>query len=212
MNQVSAPNEYQRRVLEEARTVVAEVGGKRITHLDKALLHRRTSGRPEDRTLQLKAYEEAFAADHAWREAAVMDLVAYKQHWGPIFMQRRLLGRKLPDVYPDPEDIAILSPTEFRFKGPVTAEEAAQWEYMMKGREAFFFVANEIIEAAGLFKPLEEDHQRYWKLRRSFYRINRLLPKEFKKKHPAKFPAFNPPAEPPEWYSDVVAGSVSRGA
>ncbi|GAA4762729.1 hypothetical protein [Novosphingobium ginsenosidimutans] len=197
----SAPlNEFQQRMLKEARKVITEIDGTPFTNLDKLLLELRTSNRPEDRKLLLKFCEEALKADHEWRSNAVKDLIAYKEYWGPIFMRRRMLGQKLPEVYPDPNDIKIISATEFRFIGPVTAEEAALWNYIDKQRSAFFMVADELIEAAGLYNPLERDFQRYLKVRRQFYRFNRRLPADFKKKHPAKFPAFKPPAEPPEWY------------
>lgn len=202
MANASPLDEFQQRLLKESRKVVAEVDGEPFTNLDKALLQLRTSSRPEDRKQLLKLYQEAHRDDHEWRKNAVMDLLAYKQHWGPIFLQRRMLGRKLPEVYPDPDDIVILSATEFRFIGPLTAEEAQRWLYTAELRSAFFLVADELIEAAGIYRPLEQDRQSYLKLRRQYYRINRRLPEDFKKKHPAKFPAFKPPTKPPEWYRD----------
>lgn len=200
MKDIPPLDAFQRRMLEEANKVVAEVDGKPFTGLDKLMLQLKASDRPEDRKLLLTHFQNTLQADHAWREKAVVELIAYKEHWGPIFTNHRLLGRKCPEVYPDPDDIVILSSTEFRFLGPVTANEAARWEFFKRGRNAFFLVAEEIIESAGQYRPLEVDRQHYLRVRRQFYRVNRHLPKEFKKKYPARFPAFKPPAEPPDWY------------
>jgi hypothetical protein len=200
MTDITPLNEFDRRVLAEALNVVAEIDGKPFTNLDKLLLQMRASDRPEDRKLLLARYEKALQADHAWRTQAVDELLAYKRHWGPKFAARRLAGQKLPKVYPDPDDIVILSPTEFKFLGPVTAEEAADWEERIKLRHVFIFVAEEILKIAGLFCPLEEDRQRYEAVRRAYYRGNRTLPRNLKKKYPVKFPPFKPPLAPPDWY------------
>ena len=195
-------NEFQQRVLEEARKVLTQVDGKPFTRLDKLLLQLETSDRPEDRKLLLSYFQDALTADYAWREQAVRDLVAYKQNWGPQFEAARRRKQALPDIYPDPDDIVILSPTEFRFLGPVTPEEAADWKYFIRGRQFFVMYASQIVETAGHYRPLEEAHQLYLKIRRAFYRANRVLPKTFKKKHPVKFPPFSPTTELPEGYFD----------
>jgi hypothetical protein len=194
------PDDFQRRILQEANKVVAQVDGKPFTTLDKLLLQLKTSERPEERKLFLGYIQEAHQADHAWHEQAVKDIIAYKEHWGPIFRRRRALGQSVPEVYPDPDDIVILSATEFEFIGPLNAEQAAQWAGYARFQAACAMIANEIIEAAGLFRPLEQDRQTYLKFRRQFYRFNRRIPIAFKKKHPFKYPPFKPPAEPPAWY------------
>lgn len=211
-------SEFQRRILEEANREVAQVDGKPFTNLDRLLLQLRTSDRPEDRKLLLSLIQDAQQSEHAWLEEAVQNLIAYKEHWGPIFRQRRALGQKVPEVYPDPDDILILSPTDFRFMGPVNAEEAANWARFERFRDMCAMFANEIIEAAGLFRPLEKDRQSYLKLRRAYYRVNRHFPIKFKRKHPFRFPPFKPPAEPPAWYyeeerytSDFVEAPASTG-
>ena len=203
-------NEFQQRMLEEARKVVTKVDGKPFTQLDSLVLQLRTSNRPEDRKLLLSYYEAELKADRDWREQAVRDLIAYKQHWGPEFEMKRRLGKPLPNILPDPADIVILSPTDFRFIGPVTAEEAADWQFFIRARQTIIFCATELFEGAGLFRPLEEDRMVYLKYRRIFYRWNRYLPKAFKKKHPVRFPPFSPPAEPPEWYSGEDEADVAQ--
>lgn len=203
MKNPGSPNEFHRRILEEANKVILDLNGKLFTRLDKLLLTLNTSERFEDRKLLLGYIQEAIQADHAWREEAVRNIIAYKEHWGPIFRLRRALGQKLPDVHPDPDDILVLSPTEFRFIGPVDAEQAADWAAFRRFREMCAMFANEIIEAAGFFRPLEKDRQNYLKIRRAYYRVNRHFPIEFKKKHPFRFPPFRPPAKPPEWYCEV---------
>jgi hypothetical protein len=202
MKNPGPPNEFHRRILEEANRVILDFDGKPYTFLDKLLLHLKTSKRPEDRKLMLAFIQEALQADHAWREEAVRNIIAFKEQWGPIFRQRRALGWKLPDVYPDPDDILVLSPTEFRFTGPVNAEQAADWAAFQRFRDMCAMFANEIIEGAGFFRPLEKDRQNYLKIRRAYYRVNRHFPIEFKKKHPFRFPPFKPAAEPPEWYCE----------
>jgi hypothetical protein len=86
--------------------------------------------------------------------------------------------------------------------GPVTKEEAHNWKLFMQWRKACITIASEIIESAGLFRPVEEARAFYDRIRRQFYRVNRQLSDAFKKKHPVRFPAFKPPAEPPEWYGE----------
>jgi len=170
---------------------------------EKTLLMLRTSDRPEDRKVLLKLYQEALEKDHAWREQAVLTLLEYKAHWGPTFKARRKLGKAVPSVLPDPDDIFIDSPTEFRFVGPVTTEEAEHWKLCKGFRSACVSVANDIVERAGLFGPMEDDRTAYEKLRRKYYRLNREVPPALKKKYPVRFPAFKPPAEPPNWYSET---------
>ena len=195
-------NEFESRILEEARRTVATIEGVPYSGLDKILLELRTSDRPDDFRLKLKLIQEVLEKEHAWREQSVKDLIAYKEYWGPIFRERRLLGRRLPhDVYPDPDDIEILSTTRFHFKGPVTAEENEHWQEIRRFRDMCARFADEIIESAGLFRPLEQDRQSYLKLRRQYYRFSRHFPKELGKKYPYRFPAFKPPKEPPDWYS-----------
>lgn len=194
------PNEFQRRILEEANKVIAHVDGKPFTTMDKLLLHLKTSERPDERKLLLTLFQDAIQAEHAWFEQAVKDIIAYKEHWGPIFRQRRALGQKVPEVYPDPDDIVVLSATEFEFLGPVNAEEAAQWAGYEKFRNICAMFANEIIEIAGFAHPVEEDYKHYLKIRRLYYRFNRHIPAKFKKKRPFKFPPFKPPSEPPSWW------------
>lgn len=200
MKSVSPPNAFQQRMLEEASREIARIDGKSITGLDKQLLYLRASDRPEDRKLLLGLYQDAIEADSAWWQSAVLECMDYKAHWGPIFRARRALGLSTPRQFPDPDDIVILSPTRFTFIGPVTEEEAAEWQFFKKGRETFVMVANEIIEAAGWYRPLEDDRQAYLKVRRHYYRVTRLLPDAFKRKHPLRFPAFMPSKVPPDWY------------
>lgn len=211
-NEIMPLNEFEQRMLDEARKVVTNVDGKPFTQLDSLVLQLRTSNRPEDRKLLLSYYEAALKADRDWREEAVRELIEYKQYWGPRFEIRRKLGKPLPKIYPDPADVVIISPTEFRFIGPVTEEEAADWEFFIKARQTLIFCANEIIEIAGLYRPVEEDHKVYLRYRRTFYRWNRYLPRIFKKKHPVRFPSFIPPTEPPDWYEEDGEWNVSSAA
>lgn len=203
MTTPSLPNEFQRRVLEEANKVIAYVDGKPFTNMDKLLLHLKTSERPQDKKLFLTLVENAMQAEHAWREEAVQNIIAYKEHWGPTFRARRALGQKVPDIYPDPDDVVVLSATEVEFLGPVNAEEADQWAGYEKFRNVCEMCANEIIEIAGFAHPVEEDYQRYLKIRRLYYRFNRHIPAKFKKKRPFKFPPFKPPSEPPAWWIEA---------
>jgi hypothetical protein len=189
----SMPNEFERRLIEDAKKVIGEINGQPVDNIDKIWLTLKTNVKdPGVAKLVLQQYEAAIAVDHAWRECAVADLLAYKAHWGPIFEIRRKTKRSLPDQYPDPDDIVISSPTDFRFLGPVTEQEARDWEFFREAREAFFMVAQEIIDWSGDVFSNEEGYERWAKVRRKFYRINRCLPVAFKKKYPAKFPPFEP--------------------
>lgn len=118
------------------------------------------------------------------------DLLAYKAHWGPIFEMRRKAKRPLPEQYPDPDDIRITSPTSFRFLGPVTEQGARDWEFFREARRTFFMVAEEIIDWSGDVITIDEGRERWAKLRKKYYRINRHLPTAFKKKYPGTFPSF----------------------
>jgi|KBSSwiStaDraftv2_1062776.scaffolds.fasta_scaffold77888_1 hypothetical protein len=199
---ISPLNDFDRKLLKDALKVVATIDGRSYTSLEKTLLILRTSDRPEDRKVLLRLYQEALEKDHRWREQAVLKLMEYKEHWGPTFKARRQLGKALPSVVPDPDDILIHSSTEFRFIGPVTAEEAEYWKLCKGFRSACVSFAEEIIERAGLFAPVDDDRQAYEKLRRKYYRHNRHVPHALKQKYPMRFPAFKPPSEPPSWYSE----------
>lgn len=187
------PNEFERRLIEDAKKVIGEINGEPVDNIERVWRTLKTNvDRPEVARLVLQQYESAMEADHAWRESAVADLLAYKAHWGPIFALRRRTKRPVPDQYPDPDDIQITSPTSFRFLGPVTEQEARDWEFYREARRAFFMVAQEIIDSCGVAFSIDEGRERWAKVRRKFYRINRRLPATFKKKHPASFPPFEP--------------------
>jgi hypothetical protein len=187
------PNEFERRLIDDAKKVIGEINGEPVDNIDRVWRTLKANvDRPEVAKIVLQQYESAMGADHAWRESAVADLLAYKAHWGPIFEMCRKKKRPIPDQYPDPDDIVITSPTSFRFLGPVTEHEARDWEFFREGREAIFMVAQEIIDWSGVVFSIQEGHERWAKLRRKFYRINRRLPVAFKKKYPASFPPFEP--------------------
>lgn len=186
------PNEFERRLLEDAKKVIGEIDGEPIDNLERIWrLIKAQSDKPEFARLTLQRYEAAVKANHAWYEKAVADLLAYKEYWGPIFEMHRITKRPMPAQYPHPDDIVITSPISFTFLGPVTEQEARDWEFFRQAREAFFTIAHEIIDWSGDVIPVEEAHARWAKLRRKYYRINRQLPAAFKKKYPARFPAFN---------------------
>ncbi|MGC1270856.1 MAG: hypothetical protein WA842_09710 [Croceibacterium sp.] len=193
MAKIPIPNEFEQRLLADARKVIGEIDGVPIDNLDGAWrLLRSKIDKPEVAKLVLQKYESAMKADQAWRENAVADLLAYKAHWGPIFDLQRKSKRPLPKQYPDPDDIVISSPVSFTFVGPVTEKEARDWTFYHEARDAFFMVAKEIIDSSGEFVPVEKSRERWAKIRRQYYRINRRLPADFKKKHPATFPRFEP--------------------
>lgn len=194
MKKSSMPNEFERRLLEDAKKVIGEINGEPVDNIDRVWRMLKTNmDRPEIAKIVLQRYASAMEAEQLWRENAVADLLAYKAHWGPIFDKRRKMKRPLPDQYRDPDDIVITPPTSFRFLGPVTEQEARDWEFFRQGRDVFFMIAQEIIDWSGDVISVEEGHERWAKVRRRFYRINRHLPAAFKRKYPATFPAFEPP-------------------
>jgi hypothetical protein len=193
MKKPSMPSEYVRRLAEDARKVIGEINGEPVDNLDRAWrLLKSNMDRPEVAKIVLQQYEVALAAEYAVREVMVSDLLAYKAYWGPIFEKRRRMKRPLPKQYPDPDDIVILSATNFKFVGPVTEQEARDWQFFREGRDAFFLVAQEIIDWSGTVYSIDEGQQRWAKVRRQFYRANRRLPDSFKKKYPARFQPFEP--------------------
>ncbi len=197
MKKSVSPNEFERRLINDAKRVVGEINGEQVDNIDMVWRKLKTHlDRPDIAKLVLQQYESAMAADHAWREGAVADLLAYKAYWGPIFEMHRKMKRSMPAQYPDPDDIYITSATSFRFLGPVTEQEARDWEFFKEGRSAFFTVAQEIIALSGEAFSIEEGRERWAKVRRKFYRINRRLPATFKKKYPASFPPFEPDTDP----------------
>ena len=189
----SMPNEFEQRLLEEARNVIGEVNGVPIDNIGRTWLRLKSNmERPEVAKFVLQQYASALEKDRAWREVAVADLLAYKAHWEPIFETRRMTKRPLPSQYPHPEDILITSATSFTFLGPVTEQEARDWKFFRESREVFFMIAQEIIDWSGDVVSVEEGYQQWAKLRRKYYRVNRHLPVLFKKKYPATFPPFKP--------------------
>lgn len=202
MKKRNTPGEFERRALAHAQEVAFERNGVPVTNLDKTLLKLSTSDKVDAAKSLLQFYREAMRSSEEWRENAVHDLLAYKEYWGPEFDRCRHLNRSTPLVYPDPDDIVITSATTFRFIGPVTADEARDWQFFRNVRAAFIMVAEEIVATAGHFAPVEEALDRWGKVRRQYYRMNRFLPAIFKRKYPAKFPAFRPTAQPPVWYTE----------
>ena len=187
----SMPNEFEQRLLEEARKVVGEINGEPIDNLQRLWLRLRANAdSPEMAKFVLQQYLSALEKDRAWYEAAVADLLAYKTYWGPVFDLQRKTKRPPPRQYPDPDDILITSPTSFRFLGPVTEQEAQDWEFFRQARQAFVAVAHEIIDWSDEAFSIKEGEQRWAKVRCHYYRVNRHLPAAFKKKYPARFPPF----------------------
>ena len=187
------PNEFEQRLLEEARKIVGEINGEPIDNLQRLWLRLRANAdSPEMARFLLQQYTSALEKERAWYEAAVADLLAYKAHWGPIFDLKRKMNQALPRQYPDPDDILITSPTSFRFLGPVTEQEARDCEFFRQARQTFFKVAQEIVDWTGDVYSFEEGEKRWAKVRRRYYRVSRHLPAAFKKKYPARFPPFMP--------------------
>jgi hypothetical protein len=209
----SLPTEFEHRILEEAKRVIGEVNGLPVTNLDRAWLKlkAKANDRPELFRLVLQIYRDALKSEQAFREHAATEFLAYKEHWGPIFERARLLGRPPPQVFPDPNDIVIYPDLSFKFLGPVTKAEARDWAFFKKGRGIFFMIAQEIIDGAGHFYPVEEGYARWSKVRRQYYRVNRHLPDTFKRKYPAKFPTFKPPELCP-WDGEDASECLCRAS
>ncbi|MCP3732094.1 hypothetical protein M9978_16850 [Sphingomonas sp. MG17] len=196
------PSDVERAILDYGKQIAGEVNGKTYTNIDKSLLtlNAHQAEKPEFAKALLQMFQDASKREQEFNLALIADVYAYKNEWGPKFAAARLAGKPLPRQYPDPDDIVICDNLTVKFLGPVTADDAAKWEFFKRGREVYFSLAREIIEMTNCTCSLEEGRERYLKLRRQFYRVNRHLPKDFKRKHPAKFPPFNPtPGCPPDW-------------
>ena len=184
----------QRELLNYANKVVAEVNGKKVTGFDKAhlILRNHMEKSPETAKKLLEMYSAASDADHEFRLAVVAEALHHKEKHQSAFDLARRLGRPLPAIYPAPDDIVIGPNLSVRFLGPVTAADTADWDFFRRGRETFIFVAHEIMELSGAAYSIEEGYERYMKLRRKYYRVNRHLPDAFKRRHPQQFPPFDP--------------------
>lgn len=146
MKKPSLPNDFERRLLDDAGKVIGEINGTPIDNFDRLLLRLKSNlDRPEVAKLRLQYYQKSIEADQPWREEAVANLLVYKAHYVPIFRSRRRSKRPLPDQFPDPDDIVITSPKTFIFLGPVTIHEARDWEFFLQARDAFFVAARECV-------------------------------------------------------------------
>ena len=192
--------DVEKAILAHANKVVSEEDGEPVTNLDVTLRTFRAAmfKKPELAAKLVQIYGDASKAEFEIRMSRAADLQAYKDYWGPRFEQARVLKRPLPKTLPDPDDIVIRSDLSFTFLGPVTEAEACEWKFFRQAREAFFMVAQEIIEATFCNHNYEKELARYLKLRRQFYRVNRHLPAAFKRKYPAQFPSFKPVPGCPE--------------
>ena len=184
----------QRQLLNYANSVVGTVNNKKITGFDKAhrILRIHMEKSPETAKKLLEMYSAASDAEYEFRLMVVAEAMHHKEKYQAAFDNARRLGRPMPAIYPAPNDILIGPNLSVKFLGPVTAADAADWEFFRRGREAFLFVAREIVEMTGSAYSTEEGYARYMKLRRKYYRVNRHLPVAFKRRHPQPFPPFNP--------------------
>ncbi|MEO9461453.1 MAG: hypothetical protein ABJ242_01845 [Marinomonas sp.] len=199
MKKPTLPGEFESRIIEDALKVIGEFDGRPIDNLERIWLRLKANlDNPSIAKYVFEKIQKALKEEQAWYLEAVSDLLAYKEYWGPKFDLQRRLKEPLSRQYPDPADIMITSPTDFKFLGPVTADEAKKWKLFQDGREAFFLVAHEIMDKAGDVTTVDEAKAHWDKLRRKYYRMTRHLPVAFKKKHPATFPAFDPDFTMPE--------------
>ena len=105
---------------------------------------------------------------HASRMELFKTASEYKEQWEEAFSEADQRGVPRPDPVPHPSDIVLdMKRVEVRFNGPLTQEEKAKWDRLLRARQDHLEEARlleaEMTAAEAPCKLLEEDiaHARY---------------------------------------------------
>lgn len=172
-------------LVEHDLRVIGEIDGEEITN-GEALI-RGLSRRALKETAAARLYTKLMTAAHqARREHHLSMLAAAVQHkklYGPIFAKQERLGKRVPDVWPHPEDLIIGPDGTVKIVGPIDYAEQEALDQLLKHRD-------QLIEGGAILADPKQRsdtdmaHKLWAQLRRRFYRINPAIPTRLRKPFP----------------------------
>jgi Family of unknown function (DUF5681) len=145
-NKLPAPNEEWLKaiIIEEAyRTVKVTEGNRQIAFpMVKAIVRSMAmnAARGQHRAQQkfTELLSETERANKAQMDELLNEAIKYKIHWEQELERCKRLGITAPEPLPHPDDIVIDMRTgQVIFKGPMTKEDKAEWDWLRKRLEAY---------------------------------------------------------------------------
>jgi Family of unknown function (DUF5681) len=160
--------------LEEATRLVTVREGDKVSEIPamQALLRTMFRASAQGNTKAAHQLLELISRNESARTASAVELLQYaaqyKEKYAPVFQKHEREGLDPPDIYPHPDDIIIDETTgEVTTNGPLTKEQAGEWEFArqhsMKSLGRYFEV-----KAALEKDPTDRE------LKREFARLKKL--------------------------------------
>lgn len=194
---VLVPSSFQQKFVAFARTVIGESDGVAVDNFEviMRLMKAKARDKPEIGIKLLEFFLKAEKEILSFNQILLREALAHKAEWGKRFATAAKLKKRLPPVYPHPDDIIIRSDNSVIFVGPITEEDNRMVEALIVQRGHDFEAVRIINSSCGDTITAVQGREIWAYLRRRYYRYSKYIPRRLKK----PFPPFEPECCPEAW-------------